>query len=54
MDHTPADLSGDSLAELVKWQSGGELRADPDVDCTVRLHMYQAEIFAYEVRPASE
>jgi len=42
-------LTGDALAEQVMWQSGSHITANPDVDCIVRLHLDQTEIYAYDI-----
>lgn len=52
--HTSLPLTGDALAEEVKWESGGPIAANPDKDCVVRLHIDLAEVYAYDVRPANE
>jgi hypothetical protein len=49
--HTSLPLTGDSLAEEIQWKSGGNISVNPDKDCVVRLHLDQAEIYAYETVP---
>ena len=46
---TSMPLTGDGLAEEVQWESGAHIRANPDKDCVVRLHVEMAEVFAYEI-----
>lgn len=53
-DQTSLPITGDSLAEEIQWESGGHIHANPDKDCVVRLHLDQAELYAYEIRPAKE
>ena len=47
--HRSLPLTGDGLAEEVQWESGVHVRANPDRDCVVRLHVEMAEVFAYEI-----
>ena len=41
-------LTGDALAGVASWQSGSAIGACADADCVARLHLDQAEVYAYE------